>query len=57
MPDEILDDEYLFDDFEIIFEERVAINVIMSEVTGDEAERLATQPESLKRIIDSVLCD
>jgi Domain of unknown function (DUF6371) len=55
--DKIFADEKLCTDFEIIFDERVAINEIMFEVSADEAEKLATQPESLKRIIDSVLCN
>ncbi len=53
--DKIFNDVKLCADFEIIFDERVAINEIMFEVSADEAEKLATQPESLQRIIDSVL--
>lgn len=57
LPDKILDYEYLFDDFEVIFEERVANLECVENLCSDEAERLATEPESLQRIIDSVLCN
>jgi hypothetical protein len=53
--DKIFNDEKLCAEFEILFEERMAINEIMFEVTADEAERFATEPESLQRLIESVL--
>ncbi len=53
--DKIFNDKKLSAEFEIIFEERIAINEFMFEITTEEAEVLAVKPESLKRIIESVL--
>lgn len=55
--DKIFEDEKLSADFEIILEERIAINEIIYENTAEEAETVAILPESLKRIISSVLCE
>lgn len=53
--DKIFNDKKLSAEFEVIFEERIAINEIVFGATAEEAEDLATKPESLQRIIESVL--
>ena len=57
LPDEILADENLFSDFEMIFEERVAILEYVEGLSGAEAEKAAIQYPSLERIINTVLLE
>lgn len=57
LPDEILNDDDLFNDFEIIFEERIAILECSEELSSADAEKAAIQTESFERIVSSVLTE
>ena len=52
--DLVLNDETLFNGFKLFLEEQKAVAIINGELSEDEAERICTRPENLRRIIQSL---